>query len=139
MRFLVFLLVLALLAASATYAVLNLEERVDVHLPWITLRGQPQIFLVLAALATGALFTGLIALMDGTRLRLAIHRLRRELKALRSIGGAFPLEVPAEDLGHRGTPSVTPRSAAGTRPAERPLIPDSAGGRAGDDETPYGI
>lgn len=142
MRVFVFVLVVLLLAAGATYALLNLDERVDIHLPGVVLRSQPQALLVFAALAAGALFTGLIALADGARLRLANHRLRREIHRLRQQGLALldpaGSEARSTSAAH-GAPARGGRNAASDLPATHPVIPTAGPGRAAEDEPPYGM
>ena len=146
MRVFVFMLVVLLLAAGATYALLNLEERVDIHLPGVILRSQPQALLVFAALAAGAVVTGLIGLADGARLRLANRRLRRELHRLRQQGLALldphtsgaVRSVAPRGTGH-GDAVLPGRPAATNAPATHPVIPAAGPERVAEDEPPYGM
>ena len=139
MRFVVLVLVVLLLASLATYAVLNLDERVDVSLPWRTLQAQPQIYLVLVSLGVGMVFVGILSLLDGTRLRLANRRLRRELETLRPRPSTSPIAQPLPPV----EPAV-PAVATAALPPE-PRSPDSrdvpSAGRSSltDDEPPYGM
>ena len=138
MRFVVLVLVVLLLASLATYAVLNLDERVDVSLPWRTLQAQPQIYLVLVSLGIGMVFVGILSLLDGTRLRLANRRLRRELETLRPRRPATPVDMPPP------VERVAPSVASATTPAEPPTpdprdVPAAGRSSLSDDEPPYGM
>jgi len=136
MRFVVLMLLVALLASLGTYAVLNVDEQVDVSLPWIDLRGVPQIYLVLAALLSGAFFMGVLSLADGIRLRLANRRLQRERDLLRDdvrIGMATEPEPEAK------APRRGPFRGARGKPATRPQIPSAGSSSGSDDPPPYGI
>ena len=136
MRFVVLILLVALLACLGTYAVLNVDEQVDVSLPWVGLRGVPQIYLVLAALLTGAFFMGVLSLADGIRLRLANRRLQRERDLLRDdvrIGqpaDSAPVTEPARSGPFRGGRG---------RPATRPQIPSAGKSSSSDEPPPYGV
>jgi hypothetical protein len=140
-RFLVLILLIVLVASLFSYAVLNLEELVDVTLPWVTLRGVHQIYLVLTSLLAGALFMGILSVVDGSRLRLANRRLRRELERLDqtqadsfpALDGASPAE-PEPPPAPRG-----PFRGGGPDPADRPRIPSPGRSSDGDDTPPYGI
>lgn len=135
MRIVALFLMVALLAALGTYAILNVDERVDVALPWTDLRGLPQIYLVLTSLAVGALFMGILSLTDGIRLRLANRRLQRERDRLRD---ELPMPAPPapaeEPQAHRGPF----RGGRGT-PATRPAIPSAGSSSSSDDPPPYGV
>ena len=146
MRLFAFVLIVLLLGAGATYALLNLDERVDIHLPGIVLRGQPQALLVFASLAVGAVVTGLLGLADGARLRFANRRLRREIHLLRQQGldllhpssgggpqGSKPPHAGSREASGRG------RAAAADTPSPHPVIPSAAGGLNPEDEPPYGM
>ena len=135
MRFLILILVVALLAAISTYTVLNIEERVDVNLPWTFLRGQPQVYLVLVSLAAGALFTGILSVVDGTRLRLANRRLRRELARFSRDEAR---EFREDFTPGPGGPTAEPQAAEGP-PADRPVVPSAGRSSSSDDDPPYGI
>jgi uncharacterized integral membrane protein len=136
MRFVVLILLVALLASLGTYAVLNVDEQVDVSLPWANLRGVPQIYLVLASLLSGAFFMGILSLADGVRLRLANRRLQRERDLLRDdVRIGQPQEASPEEEPPRRGPF---RSALG-RPATRPQIPSAGSSSSSDDPPPYGI
>ncbi len=141
MRFLVLILLIVLLASLATYAILNLDERVDVTLPWVTLRGVHQIYLVLTALAAGALFMGILSLVDGSRLRLANRRLRKELDRLaRMEAETFPAaEGTAPEAGGAAPAPRGPFRGGGPEPADRPRIPSPGRSSDTDDTPPYGI
>jgi uncharacterized integral membrane protein len=136
MRFVVLILLVALLACLGTYAVLNVDEQVDVSLPWVGLRGVPQIYLVLAALLTGAFFMGILSLADGIRLRLANRRLQRERDLLRDdVRIGQPAEsTPATEPAHRG-----PFRGGQGRPATRPQIPSAGKSSSSDEPPPYGV
>ena len=135
MRIVALFLMVVLLASLGTYAILNVDERVNVALPWTDLRGIPQIYLVLTALAVGALFMGVLSLADGIRLRIANRRLQRERDLLRD-----ELPVPAapraaeEMPAHRGPF----RGGRGT-PATHPVIPSAGSSSSSDDPPPYGV
>jgi len=142
-RVFAFLLVLLLLAAGATYALMNLEERVDIHLPGVILRNQPQSLLVFASLAVGAFVTGLIGLAYGARLRFANRRLRREIHRFRQQGlalldpregGAGPGLAP-----HRRDVALPAKPAGHGAPATHPVIPAPGPERTAEDEPPYGM
>jgi uncharacterized integral membrane protein len=136
MRFIVLILLVALLASLGTYAVLNVDEQVDVTLPWIDLRGVPQIYLVLAALLSGAFFMGVLSLVDGIRLRLANRRLQKEIDHLRDdVRIGQPSEPEPEVEPRRRGPF---RGALG-KPATRPQIPSAGSSSGSDDPPPYGI
>ena len=139
MRFVILVLVVLLLASLATYAVLNLDERVDVSLPWQTLQGQPQIYLVLVSLGVGMVFVGILSLLDGTRLRLANRRLRRELTTLRPRTSTPPIEMPLT-----GAEPVAPAVARAASPPQPPSpdprdVPSAGRSSLTDDEPPYGM
>lgn len=135
MRIVALFLMVVLLASLGTYAILNVDERVDVALPWTDLRGMPQIYLVLAALAAGALFMGVLSLADGVRLRIANRRLQRERDLLRD-EVPVPMAPPpaAEESPLRGPF----RGGRGT-PATRPAIPSAGSSSSSDDPPPYGV
>ena len=133
MRFVVLILVVALLGSLATYAVLNLDERVDVRLPWRTLQGQPQIYLVLIALGTGMVFVGILSLLDGTRLRLANRRLRREIERLQARAAEGAAADPLSPPPARETPASEP----GLPPAGG--LPSAGRSSMTNDEPPYGM
>jgi len=136
MRIVALFLMVALLAALGTYAILNVDERVDVALPWTDMRGLPQIYLVLTALAVGALFMGVLSLADGIRLRIANRRLLRERNLLRDeLPMPAPPQAVAEGLpAHRGPF----RGGRGT-PAARPAVPSAGSSSSSDDPPPYGV
>ena len=138
MRFVILVLVVLLLASLATYAVLNLDARVDVTLPGRTLQGQPQIYLVLVSLGIGMLFVGILSLLDGTRLRLANRRLRRELQTahLRDVANAADLPTPAQVPI---VPAATTPVAPGFSPPDPRDVPSAGRSSLTDDEPPYGM
>ena len=125
MRFIVLLLVVVLLVAVATYAILNLDQRVDVNLPWTSVQDQPQIYLTLVALGAGMVFVGILSLVDGTRLRLANRRLRREADRLRD---RLPL----------ATPPAPPAESAVRQQPER-QVPPAGESTFTDEDPPYGM
>ena len=90
MRYVILIVVIAFLAALATYTVLNIDERVTVHLPGVSYESAPQIYLVMAAMAAGFLISALPSLVDGIRLRFQVRKLRRELERQREAGRPFP-------------------------------------------------
>jgi hypothetical protein len=130
------LLVVALLACVGTYTVLNIDERVDVALPWTTFYGVPQIYLVLAALGLGILFMGMLSVADGARLRLANRRLRRELARADRTDEAPPAEPASRPPGEE-----IPSPFRGRRDdaATRPVIPAGEDPSGGDETPPYGV
>ena len=132
MRFVILLLVVALLTSLAIYAILNLDERVDVTLPWTALQNQPQIYLVLVALAVGMVFAGFLSVLDGTRMRLVNRRQRRELERLRSRIGA-PLASPPAAPVEPGIAEKDPARAKADR------IPPAGTSSMTDEEPPYGM
>jgi len=146
MRVLAFVLVVLLFAAGATFALLNLDERVDIHLPGLVLRDRPQALLVFASLAAGAVVTGLIGLADGARLRLANRRLRREINRLRQQGLAL-LDPVAAGASQSATSAAAVgraqagqgRNAASDQPATHPVIPAADPRQVAEDEPPYGM
>ncbi len=135
MRIVALFLMVVLVASLGTYAILNVDERVDVNLPWTDLRGIPQIYLVLTALAVGVLFMGVLSLADGIRLRITNRRLQRERDLLR---GELPMPMappaPEEKPARRGPF----RGGRGT-PATRPAIPSAGSSSSSDDPPPYGV
>lgn len=135
MRITALFLMVVLVASLGTYAILNVDEQVNVALPWTDLRDMPQIYLVLTALAVGALFMGVLSLADGIRLRIANRRLQRERDLLRD---ELPMPAPppaAEEVPvHRGPF----RGGRGT-PATRPAVPSAGSSSSSDDPPPYGV
>ncbi|MFQ5718682.1 MAG: LapA family protein [Acidobacteriota bacterium] len=134
MRFVVLLLVVVLLAALATYAVLNLDARVDVRLPGRTLENQPQIYLVLVSLGIGMLFVGILSLLDGTRLRLANRRQRREIATLQA-----QMPRPGIDPASRPASSRAPMPVRETGPTEHAEVEPAGSSSLTDDDPPYGM
>ncbi|MFQ5767962.1 MAG: lipopolysaccharide assembly protein LapA domain-containing protein [Acidobacteriota bacterium] len=133
MRFVILILVVALLASLGTYTVLNINERVDINTPWSTWLGVPQIYLVLASLAAGVVFIGLMSVIDGTRLRLSNRRLRREIRHLRDLPNRRPEEHPAGSLAEGGLIPREPAASGSRELPDRPVIPPSEG------QGPYGV
>lgn len=136
MRFVVLILLVAFLASIGTYAILNVDERVDVTLPGADLRGMPQIYLVLASVAFGAVLMGILSLTDGIRLRVANRRLQRERDLLRDdVTVPHSPSPPAEaTTQHRG-----PFRGGRGEPATRPAIPSAGSSSSSDDPPPYGV
>jgi uncharacterized integral membrane protein len=137
MRFLIAILLVVFLAVLATFAVMNIDERVDVHLPGRDFIGVPQLYLVLGSLLAGIFFVGLLSVIDGTRLRLANRRLRREIARLREVGVGPALGKTPEKASPPSRPRAVPPIPAteDTRP-DRPVI---TGSEDDADETPYGV
>ncbi len=136
MRFVVLILLVAFIGFMATYAILNVDERVDVSIPGADLRGIPQVYLVMAAVALGALFMGVLSLADGIRLRLANRRLQRERDLLRDDVTVQPSQTaePPTEPQRRG-----PFRGGLGKPATRPVIPSAGRSSSSDDPPPYGI
>ncbi|MFQ5670461.1 MAG: lipopolysaccharide assembly protein LapA domain-containing protein [Acidobacteriota bacterium] len=149
MRILVLILTVILLACLATYTVLNIDERVDINLPWASFHDQPQIYLVLGSLLAGVVFVGLLSVIDGIRLRFANRRLRRRLgehledpgPSRREDGGPPDVQQTAEGQGHGmgGTPRGGPFRDPGPHPSDRPVIPTADRDSEKDDTPPYGV
>jgi uncharacterized integral membrane protein len=134
MRIVALFLMVVLLASLGTYAILNVDERVDVALPWNDLRGIPQIYLVLTALAAGAIFMGVLSTADGIRLRIANRRLQRERDLLRDEVPVPAAPAAAEMPARRG-----PFRGGSGSPATRPAIPSAGSSSSSDDIPPYGV
>jgi uncharacterized integral membrane protein len=138
-RFVVLILVVALLACLGYFAVLNIEERVDVTLPGRTFSGVPQVYLVLMAVGIGILFMGILSVVDGARLRLANRRLRREVERLTqgdvsSASLAVGANLETEPAARAGL-SRRPREGA----ADRPAVPAAEDSSGPDESPPYGV
>jgi uncharacterized integral membrane protein len=135
-RFLILLLVVALLAIVGAYSVLNIDERVDVTLPWIALHGVPQIYLALAALGLGILFMGFLSVADGARLRFSNRRLRRELDRFTRTEETPPVQAVVRPE----VPEITsPFRGRRDDAARRPVIPAEDEPSGSDETPPYGV
>ncbi len=82
MRLLVILLTILLFLSLLGFVLTNLETRVDVTV-WRTQHHNVPLFaVVILSVLAGIIYAGVIAVAEGANLRLANHRLRREVQKL---------------------------------------------------------
>ena len=137
MRLLLLVITIVVLA-FVFFGALNSEERVSINLGMTTYDDVPLYRTVFLAFAVGALFVGIIGLVEGTTLRLANRRLRRDLHKLeteahflRTQGSGAELETTGitqrkpDDLPRR-----LPASTDAPKPSSAPIY------ETGDDD-PY--
>ncbi len=131
MRLLVIFLTIVLFLNLLGFVLTNLETRVDVTV-WRTQHHNVPLFaVVILAVLAGIIYAGVIAVAEGANLRLANHRLRREVQKLETELNYLrtqPVTAPRaepdalQDLSgsRRGRPADG-EDEAGTPPASAPV------------------
>jgi uncharacterized integral membrane protein len=130
MRLLVILLTILLFLNLLGFVLTNLETRVDVTV-WKTQHPNVPLFaVVILAVLAGIVYAGVIAVAEGANLRLANHRLQREvqkleteLNYLRTQPVTSPRSEPdaIQDLSFKGGNRADDDDEARTPPASAPV------------------
>jgi len=134
---LLLLVITIIVLAFVFFGALNSEERVSINLGMTTYDDVPLYRTVFLAFAVGALFVGIIGLVEGTTLRLANRRLRRDLHKLeteahflRTQGSGAELETTGITQRKPELPRSLPVRTDTPKPSSAPVY------ETGDDD-PY--
>ncbi len=133
MRLLVILLTILLFVNLLGFVLTNLETRVDVTV-WKTQHHNVPLFAVaILAVLAGIVYAGVIAVAEGANLRIANHRLQREVQKLETELNYLrtqPLGTPRAEpdaiqdrswSDRRGSPEADGDDEAGQAPASAPV------------------
>lgn len=102
LRFFTTLLIIVIFCAALVFMYENQNETAKVRLGSFTTDEVPIFFIILGAFLVGVIFTSIIGIIEGTKLRVGNARLKRKSKKLQSELDALrnlPLTGPVEEHG----------------------------------------
>lgn len=121
MRLLVILLTILLFLNLLGFVLTNLETKVDVTV-WKTLHHDVPLFaVVILSVLAGIVYAGVIAVAEGANLRIANHRLRREVQKLET------------EINYLRTQPIAPPRAEPDSLQEAPWAPRAGSAETADD------
>jgi uncharacterized integral membrane protein len=111
MRFFTLILLLAVFFVALVFMLQNKDQVISLTLGSWTTRPQPAVYIILGAFFTGVVFTSLVGILEGMKIRAGHSRLKRKVKklqaevdALRNLPltgpedeGQAPLALPADE------------------------------------------
>ena len=136
---LVLLAITIVVVALVVFGLLNSEERVTINLGVTTYTDVPLFEPVFGAFLVGAVFVGILGLVEGTTSRLTARRLRRDLHKLETEAHFLRTQRSGAELDTTGISQRKPEAAR--RPPEvdrspEPPTPSAPVYETGDDD-PY--
>lgn len=115
MRFLALILIITIFCAALVFTYQNKDQVATLSIGSLRTQPLPVFIIILGAFLVGVVFTSVIGIIEGTKLRIGNARLKRKVKKLQSEVDALrnlPLTGPVEEDRSPTAPAVSDEDSA---------------------------